>query len=107
MHGVIILYTITAGEDYTEGNISFTFEPDNMDNRSMCKNLTIRVDSVVENNEIFEVRLVKHDASISQEISNATITIMDSTGNVYCNINSASIMFALFSYHDNQPLLLS
>ena len=54
--------------------------PDDNEERSLCTNITVHSDSVVETNESFLVILMTSDEAVDLLTPNASVTIIDDTG---------------------------
>lgn len=60
------------------------FLPDGLTNRSMCRDISIREDLVIEAIETFSVILATGDGAVEVTGGNSTVNIQDATGNVRC-----------------------
>ena len=67
-------------EDYTSirNNIEFTNAIP-----QICTNISIENDSVLENNETFNVTIASSDASVMIEVSSVTVCINDNDSELY------------------------
>ena len=59
--------------------MSLTFVPDLRISRSVCENISIVPDDLVENSERFRVELNSTDLGVEILISNAMVTLQDSS----------------------------
>ncbi len=72
-----------APSDYTNESGTVIFLPDELTSRMLCANITIILDSVVENTESFLVVLNSSDPSVVLTQSTVTINISDSSGKYF------------------------
>ncbi len=76
---------LTGSNDYNSANFSITFVPDLINRqRSLCLNLSIVKDGVVEDTESFLVSIATLDTSVDIEQANSTIDILDSSSKKIC-----------------------
>ena len=68
--------------------MSLVFVPDNFTDRSLCRNLSIVADNVVEDPEVFFLLLNSSDPAVilSDSLNNATITIIDRSSKFYVQV---------------------
>ena len=69
----------TASSDYQELSVPLTFAPDLQISRSMCENISIVPDEIVENPERFRVQLNSTDLGVETLIGSAVVTLQDSS----------------------------
>ena len=82
---IFIFIFISASEDYIVSSFSVTFSPDSSSNGSICSNISITVDNIVEDMEEFTVLINSSDSSVLIVQPNAAVIIVDSNGKKYCN----------------------
>ena len=85
----------TAGLDYNFLVDNITFPVAAGPTHTMCSNLTILEDSVIENEEIFLVLLEASDprVSVTEENSRVLVVISDNDDGLWCLIQSTIIIF--------------
>ena len=69
-----------APDDYSSIDIPLVFVPDDLSNRSLCENISIASDLVVENTEVFTLSLATTNSSVSLQLKSSPVNITDNSG---------------------------
>ena len=69
-----------APDDYSSIDIAVVFVPDNLPSRSLCENISIATDLVVENTEVFTLSLATTDSAVSLQLESSPVNITDDSG---------------------------
>ncbi len=75
----ISLYFLIAPNDYFVSASDVTFVPDSVAIRQLCSNVSIVVDNIVENSEIFQLILATSDSGVNILVPNVFVTITDNS----------------------------
>lgn len=79
---MIVCYSYSAVPlDYEELSTTLLYVPDDETERTLCTNVTIRSDSIIESDETFMVNLATSDEAVIVLSPNTSVTILDDTGN--------------------------
>ena len=76
----IYIFFVSASEDYDAANVSVIFVPDSSDSRSLCSNISVTLDDIVEDMEEFFIFINTTDSNVAILQPNASILIVDNTG---------------------------
>ena len=76
----MILWFFLAPDDYIGLDILVVFEPDNIPNGSLCENISIVTDLVVENTEVFTLSLATTDSAVFLQLESSPVNITDDSG---------------------------
>ena len=69
-----------APDDYSSIDIPVIFVPDDLPSRSLCENISIATDLVVENTEVFTLSLATADSTVSLQLESSPVNITDDSG---------------------------
>ena len=69
-----------APDDYSSIDIAVVFVPDDLSNRSLCENISIATDLVVENTEVFTLSLSTMDSAVFLQLESSLVNITDDSG---------------------------
>ena len=72
-----LLCFFIAPDDYSSIDIPLVFVPDDLSNRSLCENISIASDLVVENTEVFTLSLSTTDSAVSFILVSSSVNITD------------------------------
>ena len=74
------MWFFIAPDDYINIDMPLVFVPDNLSNRSLCENISIATDLVVENTEVFTLSIVTTDSAVSLQLESSPVNITDDSG---------------------------
>ena len=74
-----MLYLL-APDDYSSIDIPLVFVPDDLSNQSLCENISISIDLVVEDTEVFTLSLSTTDSAVSLQLESSPVNILDNSG---------------------------
>ena len=70
----------TAPKDYEAVMFPVIFVPDSLSSRSLCGNISVTFDEIVENTEEFFVTINSSDSNVQIVQPSATVFIIDNSG---------------------------
>lgn len=89
-------FMMTAPDDYMAVNSTLTFSADSFTNRSLCQNVSVVLDTLVESAQQFAVIMTSDDPSVLISQETALVTIVDNS--CECIYNHMLRCIALINY---------
>ena len=93
------MWFFIAPDDYSSIDIPLVFVPDDLSNRSLCENISIASDLVVENTEVFTLSLSTMDSAVSLQLESSPVNITDDSGEEVIFVKPVEFLFHVF-YHN-------
>ena len=85
-----------APDDYSSIDIPLVFVPDDLSNRSLCENISIASDLVVENTEVFTLSLATTDSAVSLQLESSPVNITDDSSEEEIFVKPVEFIFHVF-----------
>ena len=85
-----------APDDYINIDMPLVFVPDDLPSRSLCENISIATDLVVENTEVFTLSLATVDSTVSLQLESSPVNITDDSGEEGIFVKSFEFLFHVF-----------
>ena len=92
------MWFFIAPNDYSSIDIPLVFVPDDLSNRSLCENISISTDLVVENTEVFTLSISTTDSAVSLQLESSPVNITDDSGEEVIFVKPVEFLFHVF-YH--------
>ena len=92
------MWFFIAPDDYSSIDIPLVFVPDDLSNRSLCENISISTDLVVEDTEVFTLSLATMDSAVSLQLESSPVNITDDSGEEVIFVKPVEFLFHVF-YH--------
>ena len=90
------MWFFIAPDDYSSIDIPLVFVPDDLSNRSLCENISISTDLVVEDTEVFTLSLATMDSAVSLQLESSPVNITDDSGEEGIFVKPVEFLFHVF-----------
>ena len=90
------MWFFIAPDDYSSIDIPLVFVPDDLSNRSLCENISISTDLVVEDTEVFTLSLATTDSAVSLQLESSPVNITDDSCEEVIFVKPMEFLFHVF-----------